>query len=197
MQRDCRGIAEGLQRDCRGIAEGIAEGLQRDCRGIAEGIAEGLQRDCRGGERGRQPTRFGAPIRHPLSHSPAGGTESGGQKPSTPTELRISARGSSFDKATGGQVAQRSEAYPGTTAPKNPSTPTGLRPCLQNHRIHLLMLHGQSWDEKYDALSDRHDGNPSSDTTWSLGNQRSRPCSTSSEGLIGSIYDFRFMIFES
>ena len=140
-------------------------------------------------------------------HSPAGGTESGGQKPSTPTELRILARGSSFatsfaeamavKKATGGQVAQRSEAYPGTTAPKNPSTPTGLRPCLQDHRIHLLMLHGQSWDEKYDALSDRHDGNPSSDTTWSLGNRRSRPCSTSSEGLIELIYDFRFMIFES
>ena len=37
---------------------------------------------------------------------------------------------------------------------------------------------------------------PKPDTTWSLGNQRSRPCSTSSEGLIGSIYDLRFMICE-
>jgi len=52
----------------------------------------------------------------------------------TPTELRISARGPSFatssaeamavKKATGGQVAQRSEAYPGTTAPKNPAAPS-------------------------------------------------------------------------
>ena len=54
----------------------------------------------------------------------------------SPKGIRISVRGSSLatsfaeamavKKATGGQVAQRSEAYPGTTAPKNPSTPTGL-----------------------------------------------------------------------
>ena len=81
----------------------------------------------------------------------------------------------------------------------------------------LLRLHGQSWNEKYGAPSDRHDENPSSDTTWSLGNQRSRPCSTSSEGLIElideaprprppgrlrrsvslrSADDFRFMIYD-
>ena len=64
----------------------------------------------------------------------------------TPTELRISARGPSFatssaeamavKKATGGQVAQRSEAYPGQRHQKIHQPQRGcVRPGINPRRI--------------------------------------------------------------
>ena len=62
--------------------------------------------------------------------------ELGGEGFSSPTELRILARGSSFAKATGGQVAQWNGAYPGNSAFRISQPQRGcVRPGINPRRI--------------------------------------------------------------